>query len=334
LERLAGSATSIVNILDQISDQGVLWAAGSLSDASFSTSVDGLLNTATSDLSSWVSTMNGVFEDFNDEVYELTEDGLRRVFPARTGAVEEFDILKALRKLTTNLVNIRTDVIAKIKDYWIQGTTAAAVLAAAEEALRNFGDYPWGNEKPQPVSSSSATATASKKTTSSSSTSSSSATATPYIFGTKTGTDPSVFKSYINTLPDGGQGGIIQYPNVPWQSYVTSLTPEQAQDVANQSFVEYISTITEDDAPEYRAVRDPGEKLKKRLTPSLNLDERQDSYMHLRLLSTKNQQDINDVIGAALPNYLFDPSLGQGQTIYIVDTGCRLSHTVGRSGQG
>ncbi len=153
LENLAGSATSIVNTLDQISNQGVLWAAGGLSDSSFSGSVDGLLNTATSDLSSFISSMNGVFEEFNKEVYELTEDGLRRVFPARTGALEEFDILKALRKLTTNLINIRTDVISKIKQYWIQGATAAAVLAAAEEALRNFADYPWVDEKPQPVSS-------------------------------------------------------------------------------------------------------------------------------------------------------------------------------------
>jgi hypothetical protein len=178
LKGLASSATSIANTLDQISEQGALWAAGSLSDSGFSTSVDGLLNTATSDLSNWVSTMNGVFEDFNNEVYEMTEDGLRRVFPARTGAVEEFDILKALRKLTTNLVNIRTDVIAKIKEYWIQGTTAAAVLAAAEEALRNFGDYPWDNEKPQPISSSSTTNSTDTNTSLISTTSSSSSSST------------------------------------------------------------------------------------------------------------------------------------------------------------
>ena len=114
---------------------------------------------------------------------------------------------------------------------------------------------------------------------------------------------------------------------------MTRLTLEQAQEVAGQSFVEYISTITEDGATEYRAIRDPGEKLQKRQAPPLNLDERQDSDIHLRLISTKNQQNSNDVIGAALPNYLFDPSLGQGQTIYIIDTGCRLSHTVGRPTQ-
>ena len=321
LEGLAGSAGSIADTLGQISDQGALWAAGSLSDVSFSTSVDSLLNTANSGLSSWVATVNGVFDDFNDEVYELTEDGLRRVFPARTGAIEEFDILKALRKLTTNLVNIRTDVISKIKDNWTQGTIAAAVLAAAVEALRNFADYPWANEKPQPSNVTS-------------STSSSSAAPTLYVFGTKTGTNPSVFQSYIKTLPDGGQGDIIQYPNVPWQSYLTNLTAQQALDVAKQSFVEYISTITEDNATDYGAVRNLGQNLQERVAPSLNLDERQDSDMHLRLISTKNQQDINNIMGAALPNYLFDPSLGQGQTIYIIDTGCRLSHTVGLSAQG
>ncbi len=237
---LAGSATSIANTLGQISEQGVLWAAGSISDASFSTSVDGLLSTATSDLSSWVSTMNGVFQDFNGEVYELTEDGLRLVFPARTGAVEEFNILTALRKLTTNLVDIRSDVIPMIKDYWIQGTVFAAVLAAAEEALRNFAEFSWDNETPQPVSLSgtinaTATATVSGNKNSTIPTLIPSATAIPYIFGTKSGTDPSVFQSYIKTLPDGGQGGIIQYPNVPWQSYVTRLTLEQAQEVAGST---------------------------------------------------------------------------------------------------
>jgi hypothetical protein len=260
LDSLANSATSNINILDQLSDQGVLWAAGSVSDDSFSTSVTDWLDSGTSDLSNWVSTVNGVFEDFDDEVYEMTEDGLRRIFAARNGAIQEFDILQSLRKLINNLANIRTDVKTMMKQYWIPGTAAALTLAATEEALRNFGNYTWDNEKPQPVSSSSTsnstTASAGKRKTSTSSTSSTSATASPYCFSTNPGTDPSIFHSYIKTLPDGGQGGIIQYPYVPWQSYVTNLTVEQAQEVSSQSFVLGVWKISDTLGSEARAVPD------------------------------------------------------------------------------
>lgn len=139
LGSLASSANSIVGKLDAIGQQGVLWVGGSVSDACFSSSVDGLLDSVTSDLSNWVASMNGVFNDFNDEVYELTPDGLGRVFPARTAVVEQFGILKSLQKLLRGVTALRGDVVLKIKDYWTQETAAALALAAAGQALRNFG---------------------------------------------------------------------------------------------------------------------------------------------------------------------------------------------------
>lgn len=334
LEGLAGPATSIANTLDEISEQGVLWAAGGLSDASFSTSVDGLLDTAIFDLTNWVSEMNGVFQDYNSEVWELTEDGPRRVFQARTGAVETVDILKSLRKLTANLANLKANVIALIKAYWTQGTTSAAVLAAASQAMRNFGDYPWGNEKQQSTSSSSATKSSSTNSagrrtkTSTSSTSSSTATPTPYVFQTKPGTDPNTFQSYIKSLDDA-KGMVISFPSNPWQSYATDLTADQADAVAKQSFIDFIFQDTEDDNAEMRAVFPRRRALEKRLVPGLNLKEREpDSDVHLRLISAQNQKANPN---GPLANYLFDPTLGQGQTIYIIDTGCLLTHSVGNS---
>ena len=70
-------------------------------------------------------------------------------------------------------------------------------------------------------------------------------TPVPHMFTTKPGTDPSVFQDYIKTLPDGGKGDQIVYPHVPWQSYVTSLTSEQAKEVAGQPFVNFCTKITE-----------------------------------------------------------------------------------------
>ena len=327
LEGLAGTANAAVNTLDQIGDQGALWAAGSLSDSAFSSAVGGLFDSASADLSNFVSSMSATFDDFNPEIYEMTEDGLRRIFPARTGGVEEFDLINSLRKLTRSLTNLRNDVIVKVKDYWVQGTAAAAALAAAEESLRNFGSYNWGGEKPTTSTSTSTNSTATATATGSSSSSSSSGTATPtpYMFTTNTGTDPSVFQSYIKTLPDGGAGGQIVFPNVPWQSYVTNLTSDQAKDVASQSFVRFVTLITENDVGTFGAIPPP-EKLQKRVAPNLNLQQRPNSEEHLKVVSTANQQTLYPP-GAALPDYLFDPLLGQGQTIYVLDSGFNTAHS-------
>lgn len=96
-----------------------------------------------------------------------------------------------------------------------------------------------------------------------------------------------------------------------------------------EAFVDIITIITEDNADGFGA-NPPAQKFNKRVARNQNLQRRQDSQQHLRVISTANQQDINGVLGAALPNYLFDPLLGTGQTIYVVDSGARPSHSVSR----
>ncbi|KAK4543623.1 hypothetical protein LTR36_005268 [Oleoguttula mirabilis] len=331
LEGLASSANAIVNTLDQIADHGVLWSAGSLSNSAFSSAVGGLFDSATSDLSSFVSTMSATFDELNSEVYEMTEDGLRQIFPARTGAVEELDLLQSLRKLVRGVTGLRNDVVLNVKNYWIQGTAAAVSLAAAEEALRNFGSFQWAAQKSRTSSTMSAnvnsTATVGGQAESKSSTSSSSgstATPTQYMFTTNTGTDLSTFRGYIKTLPDAGDGYQIVFSNVPWQSYVTNLTFDQANEVASQTFVNFVTLITESDESEYGAIPLP-ESIQKRVAADEDLQERPNSYQHLRMISVANQQAT--VAGAELPNYLFDPLLGRGQTIYILDAGFNTAHS-------
>jgi hypothetical protein len=119
LESLSGPASSLANTLRQIDQQGVSWAAGSLSDASWASSVEGLFGSALSDLGSWISGINGVTTAESIELQEMTEDGLRTIFQARTAAVEEVDLLQSLRKLATNLNNIKQSSIILIKDYWV-----------------------------------------------------------------------------------------------------------------------------------------------------------------------------------------------------------------------
>lgn len=76
---------------------------------------------------------------------------------------------------------------------------------------------------------------------------SASAIPTTYFFSTKKGTDNQVFLDYIKTLPDAGEGYFINYPSIPWQSYITQLTPEQAEQAAREPFMFFVEKVT---APE------------------------------------------------------------------------------------
>ncbi|KAF2721518.1 hypothetical protein K431DRAFT_346376 [Polychaeton citri CBS 116435] len=336
LKSLGGSANSIVNTLDQIGQQAVLWSGDSLSNSEFASSVGGLFDAATSGLSDFASTMNSVMVDFNAETYELTDDGIRRVFEARVGAVEEFDLLGSLRKLLRGITGLRNDVILTAKAYWVQGTAAAAVLAAAEESLRNFGAYDWDSEKRSHTSSTSSTTisstiTVSTPDSSSSSSSSSTTMPTPYYFVTKPGTKLTTFNSFIKSLPDQGNGYQITFPDVPWQGYMTNFTETQAEEVRNNDFIHFVSLVTEYNSTEAAIIPSKREK-QKRLFGRSDLTERKNSYQHLRLLSVADQISI---IGDSLPEYLADPKLGKGQTIYILDSGFNTAHrdfTTGRRG--
>ena len=235
--------------------------------------------------------------------------------------------MQSLRKLVRGITGLRNDVIKGVQAYWIQGTASAAALAAAEEALRNFGSYDWAAEKP--VASSTTTAsnsTIATVSTSSSSTSTVSTTATPspYFFATKNGTDLATFQAFIKTLPDGGQGDQAVMDGLPWQAYSTNLTAEQAQAVANQTFVSFVVENIEGDGSEQAGAIPNAQWLSKRVPSNVNLNERPLSDAQLRLLSTQNQR--NEQPASQLPNYLFAPSLGQGSTIYIMDTGANLNH--------
>lgn len=114
LKSLAGTASDIASKLESISEQGVAWSAGGVSDASFSSSVSGLFDSTINELDGFIKGVSGSFDSFNDEVYELTEDGLRRVFQAEVGSVEEFDILKSLRNLVRNLKTLQGTTIIKV----------------------------------------------------------------------------------------------------------------------------------------------------------------------------------------------------------------------------
>lgn len=327
LESLANYTSSIVSTLGDISSQGAEWASGGISDSSFGPSISSRIDLALSQLTRLTPGIEAIPEEY--EMQELTQDSIGTVVNARNGAVQAFDVLQSLRKLTDNLVNLRKDVLPVLKAYLLQITGAAGVLTAVEAALLQFADSPpYQKQQPIPSNYTSNSTVASATKTSASSTSSTSATPSPYIIGTKEGTPLSAFKSFIQTLPDGGQGKIIQYENVRWQTYFTNLTLAQAQEVASQGIVLDVvdSTAAGFGAPA-GALPHPSKKLRKR--DAWDIESRPNSDSHLRIISTGNQLQINNKgDGGSLPNYMYDTSLGEGVTIYIIDSGCLLSHTV------
>ena len=82
-----------------------------------------------------------------------------------------------------------------------------------------------------------------------------------YWFRTKEGTDLSTFEAYIRTLPDNGSGDKIVFPLVPWQSYMTSLTPAQAQEVGKQPFIKFVCPVTGYDSGSYVVLHDRASRI-------------------------------------------------------------------------
>ena len=150
-------------------------------------------------------------------------------------------------------------------------------------------------------------------------------TPTAYLISTKRNTARADFDEFIKTLPDQGQGNVIAYDNIPWQSYVTkNLTAEQADMIKMNSIVELIGLITEQDGEAGIAAArgkpcSPKSRLLKRET-----SPRAGSDYHLGILSAPRAlMDTED-----WPDYEFDTQLGTGQTIYIIDSGFRSTHEV------
>src|SRR5215471_21518797 len=89
---------------------------------------------------------------------ELTQDGLRRVFPALNRGQEGLDWEKSMRKPLRGFKAPKISVTKKIKDNWVMHSGAAGVLVAAEEAMRQYSYYPWDKE-PLPAMKSSTSTT-------------------------------------------------------------------------------------------------------------------------------------------------------------------------------
>lgn len=331
LEGLAGSATPVVDTLNQIFNDGAEWAAGGISDASLGPSIGDSLGTGMDDLAAFMSSVSGVADSFGDGPWlEMTEGARGQVVSAYDAAAQEFDISRALRKLVANFKYLSPRVVAALRQVFVS-STAIGLIAT----LNDFAKYDWAGELPAVTSlnsTSNSTFSARRtKTSTSSSTSSASATASPYIIRTKQGTPWSTFQNLAKSV-DGYQGNVIAYPRVPWFTYVsTNITATQAKAVSSLDFVLAVVAINAAGHGELDIAQlgSSEETLRKRVNPS-DIEIRPNSDSHLRIISFPDQKAMN----GPLPDYQYDYSSGQNQTVYIVGSGCLLTHDVSRIPRG
>jgi hypothetical protein len=151
-------------------------------------------------------------------------------------------------------------------------------------------------------------------TPSSTTTSSSSNVPTAYVITTHNNTPLPAFKDLISSLPDGGTGEQIVFPMLTSQAYLTlKLTADEATQLLENPIV--LSVLRNDDITDAFTGT-----AHKRSDPDLTLERRGESADHLRLISQQSGQPLAD--------YLYDPILGQGTFLYIIDLGFNENHFV------
>jgi subtilisin family serine protease len=146
-----------------------------------------------------------------------------------------------------------------------------------------------------------------------------------YLVSTVDGITQAQYEEFAKKPPLGDkQGDIIAFEGLEWVScQYLNLTDAEAAIVREDPIIAWAEPITEEAGEALVIPQHSGtNSLYTRATLPQSLNQRDDSAAHLRLLSARNQR--NDP--AQLPNYVFEPSLGQGQTIYVLDSGYRKSH--------
>jgi hypothetical protein len=58
-----------------------------------------------------------------------------------------------------------------------------------------------------------------------------------YIIRTKWHTPLSSFREFIESLPDGGNGVVLIVESLPWQKYITMLSPAEVEEVRQHEIV-------------------------------------------------------------------------------------------------
>jgi hypothetical protein len=158
-----------------------------------------------------------------------------------------------------------------------------------------------------------------------------------YVFVTKEGTPIDQFEAFIKTLPDQGNGVRNKdiEPILQSQLYATQLTEEEAAAIEAMDFIETIGRNDPVEDEFYGSIGGSNHatmRRKKRDDLPTAQDhfsfERTPSAAHLRLITQVPTHKNPDGTYIVPDKYTFDPTLGAGSTIYVVDTGFNSAHDV------
>ena len=353
----AGEASSSIS---KVMDEGAKWAAGSMKngDSGFASAIDDALNTGTARLLSTQSSFAGLGKDLSTELEELSPSGKRAIQAVDKSCSSTFDWLRTVGDLARRLPKL-VGKNRRIVDNALRLIFTSAKnhpLVTGNMALAAFEVYQWSKEPKSgmvpPAQSNTATAdtnttqpaTASTNTTEPATTTSSSSTSTttdsdptriPYTIGAKWNAPPGRFQEFVKTLPEPGshvgEDGHLNHGQPFWNLYFTKLSRKEAAEVRQNDFI--ACAVSAYETPfEYHlygaATNIEGShshKLLRRDDPTGDqyLYIRPDSADHLRLVSQPRKDN-----PANQNPYLFDPSLGDTSSVYILDTGCDRQHRV------
>jgi hypothetical protein len=121
------------------------------------------------------------------------------------------------------------------------------------------------------------------------------------------------------------------FPELTWYSYTSYLTADQIALVRNQTWIYSAEQIIEVPVSEYSVPNRNSSRhlngFRKRIPHASGDDiEERDGPCpdHLKVLSCNDQTTRTK----PFDNYIFDPILGDGVTIYLLDSGVDWSHNV------
>ena len=345
----AGEASSSIN---KVMDEGTKWAAGNMEngDSGFASAIDDALNTGTARLRSTRSSLTGLAKDLSTELEELTPGGKRVVQAVDKSCSGTFDWLQTVGDLARRLPKL-VGKNRKIVDNALRQIFTNAKnhpLVTGNMALAAFEVYQWSKEPKDgavpPAQSDTATASTNttEPTTATTTSSSSASTSTgsdptriPYAIAARWNAPPGKFQDFVKTLPEPGshtdEDGHLNHGQPFWNLYFTKLSRKEAAEVRQHDFIASAISAYETnfDYHTYGVATDAGDSRSHR--PLKRDDPTGDQYLYIRPYSADHLRLVSQPRRDNPANqnpYLFDPSLGETSSIYILDSGCDRQHRV------
>jgi hypothetical protein len=304
LKALQTQASGVVDTLNSINSVGQSWAAGKASDGDLASSLNDLIPKAYDALTTLEGDMSSLSEAY--ELSELDSTGRTVYFEAYAGSRGASNLLPPLR----GLIPISTFTITQFrlffKHYWpqvllIKVTTLVAFIGFS------FTKTQTGTDPKLPEE---------------------------WYLEVIEGTTLKTFQEWIKTLPDRGSGAQLVYDNIPLShGYVTIMKKEEAAVVALDPLC-FVIVSNRPVGPDVLGGTNnttPGEpgvvpKDLERRAITYNVQRRINSPNHLKLISQQPFSLERPV--PPLLDYLYDPSLGAGSTVIVIDTGLNKANPV------